>query len=100
MIPWLDDYSRMACTAAKCRGSMLAAGCAKSDFCQSNTAFVAGENDVPVAGPGVTGAEPTTLSQDLKALDLPPTMVFSRHPHWDNMFVGSRPRRWVTPRAV
>ena len=52
---------------------MLAAACAKSDFCQSNTAFFT----TGLSQAGVTGVELSTLSQGLDELGLPPTMVFS-----------------------
>ena len=75
----------------------------QSGFCQSNTVVVAGEADVLVVDPGVTGAELTMLVQDLGALGLTPTMGFSTHPHWDHMLwvrgLGDGPR-WATARAV
>lgn len=75
----------------------------QSQFCQSNTVIVAGEEDVLVVDPGVTGAELTALSQELRAVGLRPTMGFSTHPHWDHMLwardLGDGPRL-ATQRAA
>ena len=75
----------------------------QSEFCQSNTVVVTGDEGVLVVDPGVTGAELTMLSQELGALGLNPTMGFSTHPHWDHMLwtrdLGEGPR-WATGRAV
>ncbi len=75
----------------------------QSEFCRSNAVVVTGEEDVLVVDPGVTGAELTRLSQQVRALGLTPTMGFCTHTHWDHMLwsseLGDGPR-WATQRAV
>jgi glyoxylase-like metal-dependent hydrolase (beta-lactamase superfamily II) len=75
----------------------------QSEFCQSNSVIVTGDEGVLAVDPGVTGAELTMLSQELRALGLNPTLGFTTHPHWDHMLwarhLGQAPR-WATARAV
>jgi len=75
----------------------------QSDFCQSNTVVVAGDDGALVVDPGVARAEITALAHELSELGLTPTMGFTTHPHWDHMLwssdLGDVPR-WATLRAA
>ena len=67
-----------------------------SEFIQSNSVVVRGENGVLVVDPGITGDELACLAADVRALGQPVVAGFSTHPDWDHVLwhadFGGAPR--------
>lgn len=67
-----------------------------SEFIQSNTVVVDGEDGVLLIDPGITRDELACIARDLRALGRPVVAAFSTHPHWDHVLwdaaFGGAPR--------
>ena len=57
----------------------------ESEFLQSNSVVVQGQDGVLLIDPGITGDEMTDLANDLRELGNPVLAGFSTHPHWDHV---------------
>jgi glyoxylase-like metal-dependent hydrolase (beta-lactamase superfamily II) len=68
----------------------------ESEFCQTNTVVVHGEDGVLLIDPGILSDEFACLADDLRELGQPVVAGFSTHPHWDHLLwdarLGSAPR--------
>jgi len=68
----------------------------QSEFCQTNTVVVQGQDGVLLIDPGILGYEMAALADDLRELDQPVAAGFSTHPHWDHLLwhdrFGAAPR--------
>lgn len=68
----------------------------ESEFIQSNTTLVRGDEGALLIDPGITRAELADLADDLRGLGLPVVAGFSTHPHWDHLLwhpaFGTAPR--------
>jgi glyoxylase-like metal-dependent hydrolase (beta-lactamase superfamily II) len=68
----------------------------ESEFCQSNTVVVQGQDGVLLIDPGVHRTEMTCLAKDLSNSGLAVVAGFSTHPHWDHLLwhagLGEAPR--------
>ena len=75
----------------------------ESEFLQSNSVVVQGQQGVLLIDPGITSQELAALAQDLRELGQPVVAGFSTHPHWDHVLwhveFGDAPR-YATSRSA
>ncbi len=75
----------------------------ESEFCQTNTVVVLGQDGVLVIDPGVRADELDCLASDLADSSQTVVAGFSTHPHWDHLLwhtgLGS-PTRYATARCA
>ncbi|MET8468920.1 MBL fold metallo-hydrolase [Streptomyces sp. NPDC006422] len=68
----------------------------QSALLQNNTVVVQGDDGALLVDPGITNAELTCLTDDLRELGLPVTAAFATHPDWDHALwhpaLGEAPR--------
>jgi glyoxylase-like metal-dependent hydrolase (beta-lactamase superfamily II) len=56
----------------------------ESQFLQSNSVVVQGQDGVLLIDPGITGDEMAALANDIRELGQPVVAGFATHPHWDH----------------
>jgi hypothetical protein len=56
-----------------------------SEFLESKSIVVQGQDGMLLIDPGITGSEMADLADDLRELGRPVAAGFSTHPHWDHV---------------